>query len=247
MSPTEPIVSPEDHFTSAPCYTGRTYTTKEGDSCDSIALEYSLSAATLSWTNGNINNCDDVGAGHLLCLPESCEHIHQVQEGDDCYRIGHSLGTWWQEIVDWNRALDSRCSNLWATSPPFWGHVVCISAPGVEFVDDGPSQGELPPADGDLGGEGGNGYGYSENIAELPEGELADGTTEFCGHFVQAEDPGNCPRMLVSTTNAVPIDLFLEVNPSLKTAKSCNDDLVPGLWYCLTPYLFWDQMRKDLR
>ncbi|RYP80780.1 hypothetical protein DL770_006100 [Monosporascus sp. CRB-9-2] len=242
-SPTDPTPAPIQVNGTEPdtCFSGQVYSTKDGDSCDSIALEKSVSAATLYYINPSLLNCSSVPDGLELCLPEACSTTHTVQEGDSCVELGVEAGTSWMHLIDWNIGLDSRCSNLWGTNP-FWGRVICVSPPGGEFEDDGSSPGNnTNPGNGNIGGEGGSGDGYSDRIADAPEdGEVAEGTTKKCGHYIQAKDRVGCASMLVSTSAAVPIDLFLQVNPSLGTAAECDDNLVSGLWYCLNPFRYWN-------
>lgn len=183
-------------------------------------------------------NCTSIDAGIELCLPQSCEDLHTVKEGESCVEVGVTSGTSWMNLIDWNLGLDSRCSNLWSNDP-FWGRVICVSAPGGEFEDGGGNEGS-DPGNGNSGGEGGSGDGYTDFVAELPDGNVAKGTTELCGVWIQAEQGRGCAKMLVSTGAAVPIDLFLDVNPSLETAAECDGKLVTGTWYCLNPHRYWD-------
>ncbi|KAL3447710.1 hypothetical protein BJX65DRAFT_276580 [Aspergillus insuetus] len=71
-----------------PCFTGVTYTTKEGDTCDSIALEYSTGSAMLQSANAvKIANCTKSKPGVELCIPLSCEKTYILQDEDTCDSI----------------------------------------------------------------------------------------------------------------------------------------------------------------
>lgn len=216
------------------------YTTRDGDTCDSIALAHSISAATLYYLNGNLINCALVPAGLLLCLPESCKTLYRVQEKDKCVKVAVDEGTGWTKLLSWNLALDSRCSNLWSINP-FWGRVICVSPPGGEYEYSSPSGKDDDggkTGNGDIGGEGGSGDGYSNKRVDPPEGIVAKGTTQKCGQYVQAKEGVSCPSML--STNAVPMDLFLKANPSLVTVAQCDGKLILGVWYCLHPLRRFD-------
>ncbi|KAK1994860.1 hypothetical protein LX36DRAFT_692917 [Colletotrichum falcatum] len=237
-SDTTPIKPPVQNNGTQPgtCFSGKTIVAKEGDSCDSIAIANSISSASLYYINANLPDCKSIEAGSELCLPETCT-THPVKEGESCVEIGVDAGTSWMNLIDWNLMLDARCSNLW-NSEPFWGHVICVSAPGGEFEDGG--SGGDGTGNGNSGGEGGSGNGYSDAIVEAPEGEVGRGTTKNCGFYVQAQEGLGCAKMIVSAVRSTPMDLFLKVNPSLGTASECDGNLVVSVWYCLSPHYAWD-------
>ncbi|KFY18020.1 hypothetical protein V492_00207 [Pseudogymnoascus sp. VKM F-4246] len=226
------------------CASGKTIVTKEGDSCDSVAIANSISGATLYYINENLPNCTYINAGLELCLPLTCT-THIVTANEDCVELAVDSGTSWMSLIDWNLMLDSRCSNLWEGGP-FWGHVICISPPGGDFEDGGSGGDGGNPGNGNTGGEGGSGNGYSDDIAEPPTGEIADGTTKNCGVYVQAQEGVGCAKTVVMANRSTPMDLFLQVNPSLGTAAKCDSNLKPGIWYCLSPHHFWDYEQPSL-
>jgi hypothetical protein len=164
-----------------------------------------------------------------------------VQKEDDCIKLAVDAGTSWANIIDWNLGINRHCTNLWGTEP-FWGRIICTSQPGGKFMDDGQDGGN--PGEGNTGGEGGSGDGYMDTIADVPteDGGAAEGTTRYCGHWVQAEVGSTCSGMLVSTTSAVPISVFLEANPSLGAASGCDSNLLAGFWYCLLPNRYWKEL-----
>ena len=245
-SPTTPPNEPPQNNGTQPgeCLSGKTIMASEGDTCDSIALANSVSGASLYYINANLPDCTNIAAGTELCLPPSCT-TYTVQEGDSCVELGVDSGTSWMNIIDWNPMLDARCSNLYEGTP-FWGHVVCISAPGGEFDDGGSGNDGGDSGNGNSGGEGGSGNGYSDTIVDPPEGaELGEGTTLNCGFFVQAQEGVGCAKMIVAASRSTPMNLFIEVNPSLKSAAECDANLQPGLWYCLSPHYYWDEEQPE--
>lgn len=149
-----------------------------------------------------------------------------------------SHGTSWKNVIDWNIGIDIRCSNIWSTNP-FWGRVLCLSAPGGEFIPPPPGNGTTP-GNGGIGGPGGNGEGYSDRVVDPPQGaSVAEGTTKLCGEYVQAQEGKGCETILAG--KSVTMKLFLDVNPSLgKVAIECSDNLVAGKWYCLHPHRSWN-------
>lgn len=243
-SPTTTLPEPIQVNVTQPmdCGSKKMYTAGDGDTCDSIALANSISAATLYYQNPNLTNCSSIAAGLSLCLPEKCQTLYQVESKDeDCVLVGVNAGTSWVNLVNWNLALDSRCSNLWSTTP-FWGRVICVSPPGGDFIDPG-TGGNGNVGNGDIGGEGGSGDGYADVIVDAPRGTVAKGTTANCGRYVQAKPGVGCPSMLAK--QAVPMNLFLKANPSLGTVAECDGKLVFGVWYCLNPVRYWDDVKKQ--
>jgi hypothetical protein len=150
-----------------------------------------------------------------------------------------SAGITWNKIVEWNAMIDFGCTNI-HSKEPFWGRTLCVSAPGGDFDDGGPSH-DGDAGNGNSGGEGGSGNGYADKIVNPPEdGEVAEGTTKQCGHYVQAKDGVDCAKMVITANRSTPMDLFLKINPTLGTAAKCDDNLETGLWYCLSPVYGWD-------
>ncbi|KAL7794273.1 LysM domain protein [Trichoderma ceciliae] len=246
-SPTTPVKpAPQNNGTQpGTCFSGKKVVTKQGDSCDSVALANSVSSASLYYINPNLTNCTSIAAGVELCLPQTCT-THTVQEGETCVDVGVNAGTSWMSLIDWNLMLDSRCSNLWSTDP-FWGHVICVSAPGGGFEDGGSGNDGGDTGNGNSGGEGGSGNGYSDTIVDPPEGEIGQGTTENCGFYIQAQQGVGCAKMIVTANRSAPMDLFLQVNPSLGTAAECDGNLEVGVWYCLSPHWAWDDEQPEAK
>jgi hypothetical protein len=152
---------------------------------------------------------------------------------DFCLDVAIKYEISWQSIVQWNGMIDPYCSNINQTEPNF-GKVLCVSPPGGKFTK--------PPANdtgGNTGGHGGNGDGYSDNKAALPSGaDLATGSTTRCGEFYVARSGDTCATIVSYATT--PAELFVAVNPSLKTVQECSSKVVSGLTYCIHPNRGWD-------
>ncbi|KFY11500.1 hypothetical protein V492_04426 [Pseudogymnoascus sp. VKM F-4246] len=205
-----------------------------------VAVANSISGATLYYINEDLPNCTAIKAGLELYLPQSCI-THTITADETCADLAMDVGTSVKSLVDWNLMLDSRCINLWAIDP-FWGRVICISSPGSDFGDGGSGGDGSNPGNGDIGGEGGSGNGYADIIVDPPVGKIGEGTTNKCGIYVQAQEGVGCAKMIVGANRSTPIDLFLEVNPFLESAVKCDSNLVPTMWYCLSPVYGWEKM-----
>ncbi|KAJ6107307.1 hypothetical protein N7523_008630 [Penicillium sp. IBT 18751x] len=126
------------------CVSGQTYTTKEGDTCDSIALEYSVSAATMYYINPNILNCSSVWADTTPCLPQSCASVYTVEVNDTCISIAANAGLLTSDLVPGGtytgQALNTTSSgDEEAVSPPVGATVANGTTTDCTawYVDDG--------------------------------------------------------------------------------------------------------------
>ncbi|KAK0391599.1 hypothetical protein NLU13_1099 [Sarocladium strictum] len=247
-SPTEPITKPPVNDGSQPgeCYSGNKITTVSGDTCDGIATKNSISSATLFYLNAHLTDCKAVAPGLELCLPEKCD-TYQVQDGEDCVDVAVAAGVSWNRIPDWNAMIDYGCTNI-HSAEPFWGTVLCVSAPGGEFKDPGPGN-STDTGNGNDGGQGGSGDGYADQVVDPPQGsgEVAKGTTRMCGLYVQAGEGLSCAQMVILANRATPMDLFLAANPSLGTALECDSRLELDSWYCLRPVRDWDLEQQPVK
>ncbi|KAL1641021.1 hypothetical protein SLS58_006463 [Diplodia intermedia] len=208
----------------ATCISGNTYITTSEDTCDSIAVANQVSSATLYYINPSLLTCEGPGEGLTLCLPAACETLYTVQPNDNCSSIAASELISWRDIVSWNAGLDSMCTNI-VDSSPSWGSVICVSPPGGSFTE-APGNGNST-GNGDTGGPGGSGDGYSDTVTSAPSGTIAEGTISSCGEYVQAHSGDSCSKMILD--EAVPMSLFVEINPSLESAALCSSNLNPGV------------------
>ncbi|EXL66142.1 hypothetical protein FOPG_17668 [Fusarium oxysporum f. sp. conglutinans race 2 54008] len=204
------------------CVSGKTYTTKDGDSCDSIALSQGVSAATMYYINSNIFDCSKIAAGTNLCLPLTCTKIYKVQKGDTCLDIALNANIMTDRLLSYNSQLDWNCTNL-HDADPYWGSTLCVSTPGGTYS--GQPLNNTEPVD-------------LEPI-DPPHGvPVANGTTKDCSHWFTHEGSLTCTQICLAY--GVPINLFTEINPSLNKTI-CDTDLVVGNAYCLEPVAGWDR------
>ncbi|KAL5344790.1 hypothetical protein ACLOAV_010187 [Pseudogymnoascus australis] len=98
--PTTPIREPPVYNGSNPdtCVSGKIIVTKEGDSCDSVAIANSISGATLYYINENFSNCTSIKAGIELCLPQPCT-THVVTANETCVGLVADHPVSWMDIV----------------------------------------------------------------------------------------------------------------------------------------------------
>ncbi|KAJ6096606.1 hypothetical protein N7486_007352 [Penicillium sp. IBT 16267x] len=211
-------------ITESICVSGNTYTTEDGDTCDSIALAQGISAATMYYTNPNILNCSDIITGTTLCLPLTCNEVYAVEANDTCSSVAVSYYTTTSNIINWNSQLNSNCSNL-VSPDPYWGSVLCVSAPGGTYTGQAlnttSSSGTTNPVDPPVGVT------------------VAAGSTLDCGAWFvnEASLAYNCSDICLD--NSIAIHLFVDANPSLNYT-TCDDDLVTGDAYCIDPLDGWE-------
>ncbi|KAL4902123.1 hypothetical protein BDW74DRAFT_186928 [Aspergillus multicolor] len=209
--------------TTAKCVSGKTYTTQDGDTCDSIALGYGVSSATMFYINSNIHNCSAIAAGTTLCLPSTCNAVYTVQPGDTCSSIAADNGLLTANIIAFNSMLDASCSNLHNANPS-WGSTLCVSTPGGTYTGQAPDSGST----------------YEQVVVDPPTGsQVAPGTTLDCGAWFVHDASLNLTCAQICLSNQIAINLFTVANPSLNKT-SCDTDLVANDAYCVDPLDGWD-------
>jgi hypothetical protein len=233
-----PVASPPEE--SRMCFTDSTYVSKEGDTCDSIAQESSVSSAYLQMANTDVlYNCTNVPANKELCLPLTCSTLY-IQPNDTCLAIELDQDLALGDVRKYNSWIDYWCDNLQTTT---WthGHTLCLSPQGGIFNATNPIPGEnIAP---------GSSTGYTGRVIPAPaEATVAEGTTLYCGrwHEVANEDE-TCVE--VCTRNGITSDLFRAVNPSIAGdgVDSCSGLLMAGITYCVGPIYGWDSICRGGR
>ncbi|CAI6036487.1 unnamed protein product [Clonostachys chloroleuca] len=189
---------------------------------------------TFTTSTPHLLDCRSIESGMELCLPQACTtYTVQEQEAADCVEISMAGGEGgWLDLIDQNLMLDSRCTNLWSTDP-FWGRVICISPPGEIFIDEMKSGFSQHPGSGYMGGPGGFGDGYKLDSRAKPLTELAKGTTKSCAQYIEAAEGLSCAELVGYAHGPI------FTNPSLGNASQCDENLKPGLSYCLKVHPLW--------
>ncbi|RAH56629.1 hypothetical protein BO85DRAFT_460024 [Aspergillus piperis CBS 112811] len=202
------------------------YITKDGDTCTSIALDYS------------IRDCNQVVVGQELCLPLSCDHTYVLKSNDTCRSIEEANA----EIVFDNSTkriiplrqvnpwIDTYCSNLQSTSWAY-GKVLCLTPQSGLFNATDPVSTSYNPW-----GTESSGYG-SWVVLPPDNATVAAETTKHCGKWHTATTEDSCTQICVQ--DRITSNLFLQVNPSLQSAN-CTGLLIPGNAYCTGPMRGWN-------
>ncbi|KID94680.1 LysM domain protein, partial [Metarhizium majus ARSEF 297] len=224
-----------------PCDKDRVYITKDGDTCDSIALEHSLSSAAIYIGNPfSTPDCRSFEPGTELCLPPSCAHTYLLEKDEWCSDItaAHekTLNITFGDIEKWNPWIEPFCGNMWNSAENAYGHVICLS----------PQNGEhsLPGIAPDFE-VGTRSNGYAKDMVQVPQHvTIAEGSAKRCGIWHTAEAQDTC--LLMTFKGPTTIDILMTVNPSLGSDPSkCSDRLVPGLAYCVFPMHNWNLVVDD--
>ena len=206
------------------CVSGNTYTTKEGDTCDSIAYAYGVSAATMFYINPSLVNCSSIWNGTDLCLPQTCSSIYTIQANDTCSTIAVDYGLLTVDVINFNSQLNVNCSNL-VDPVPYWGSTLCVSTPGGTYIGQ-----PLNTTTDDS----------ASSVVNPPAGSVvATGTTTDCGAWFVNDASLNLTCAQICLSNLIAINLFTEANPSLNKT-TCDNDLVAGAAYCVDPLSGWN-------
>lgn len=218
------------------CAEDRVYMTKDGDTCDSIAIAKSVSSAAIYIGNPfTTPDCKSFKTGTKLCLPPSCAAVYTIKKDEMCIEIEsahyETLGTRYKDIVRYNPWIEPGCGNMWASAENSYGHVICLA----------PQNGKHTlPAVNPAGEVGKKSDGYARDLAEVPSGvSIADGTTRRCGLWHTAQKDDTC--LLLTFGGPTSIEILMQVNPTLgKNAAECSSRLVAGTTYCVFPMFNWD-------
>ncbi|KZF20250.1 carbohydrate-binding module family 50 protein [Xylona heveae TC161] len=198
------------------CLSGITYTVVSGDNCEAIAEKYNVATGTLIAINNIYTDCTNLYVGQNLCIPPQCT-TYLVQSGDTCDGIANKTSTTFQQLVAWNPAIGSYCTNLLS------GQNICVSPPGgVQNLTT------------IAGATSTNSGIYASTTTSRPS-PVASGTTLYCGKYYMAQLGDTC--QLVSLNQTISLSLFEEINPDINAACS---NLELGVYYCVQPTQNWN-------
>lgn len=216
------------------CASETFYTTSSGDTCDTIAQAYNVSSSALYRGNQNTTtalDCFNITPGSILCIPMPCSSVYTVLKTDTCESIeaAHSLEN--GAVRDLNPFIVFGCLNL-HISNAIYGNTICLSPQGGTFqpgIPLGNSTTEPAPI-----------TGYSLLKIAPPTGAtVAAGTTLNCGKWYTVLVGDDCAS--INVRNGITAELFLTVNPSLRTTD-CTATLVAGTTYCVGPTYDWNMI-----
>ncbi|RTE76836.1 hypothetical protein BHE90_008696 [Fusarium euwallaceae] len=213
------------------CLTGKYYTTKEGDTCDSISKASDVSGSMLYMGNQEaIGDCRDVPAGLKLCLPMTCK-TYYVKPDDTCFGIETSLDLAWDDVQKYNSWIRADCADL-QTGTDFYGKTICIGPLGD-------TSSAMQVSSIKRKASSGNGPAFVL-ISPPQEAEVAEDTTLNCGKWHVVEKGDTC-ESICKESDICEGTIFYDINPSLATDKTkCDDSLVLGEALCVTPITGWN-------
>ncbi|KAJ6785284.1 hypothetical protein PWT90_01084 [Aphanocladium album] len=83
--------------------------------------------------------------------------------------------------------------------------------------------------------------GYSDTLADSPDGvPIALKTTSNCGKWHVAKDGDTCQALQLE--NGIASEQLMKINRSINKATTCDQSLVPGSAYCVSPLRTWDSV-----
>ncbi|KLO95099.1 uncharacterized protein FFB20_01408 [Fusarium fujikuroi] len=182
------------------------------DTCESLALEYSVSSAEIFINNPDILQCDDMVEDVPICLPFQC-NTYQVKENDTCASVSESLGITIKDFIS---------LNPWSSGGAYkdfpFGKLVCST-----------------PSDGHYNRTINKSDPADSNSADevVPRPENADPVANpECGRWYTVEEGDDCRSVLGQ--HDMSLSLFTAANPSV-SASNCTMSLIPGQAYCVGP------------
>ncbi|KAJ5895859.1 uncharacterized protein N7473_005258 [Penicillium subrubescens] len=223
--PTEihaPVITlPEDPVS---CFTEAIYTTKNGDTCDSIAQTHSVASAALREFNSKLHhNCTEITVGIDLCLPLTCDTPYILQNGDTCESIEFvqdlDIGT----VRRYNPWINFWCDNLQTT---IWtnGRTICLTPQVGYYNITDPIPGELIAP--------GESTGYTGTAIPPPSNAtVANGTTLYCGRWYEVSSADDT-CVSICTSHGITIGLF-------RALPELAPQVVPGCCELDSP-IAWD-------
>jgi len=108
--------------------TGTPYTVESGDTCQSIASEYSIAYGRFITDNNLDVNCTGLTPGREVCLGPSCTTL-TVQQNTTCNSILANETFYLTQLLSWNPTIWSNCGNL----DSMVNQTICISPPGTSY------------------------------------------------------------------------------------------------------------------
>lgn len=202
------------------CVSNTTYTIQSGDTCDKLAMEYSVASAAILYTNPTvIGNCSRLPPGRDICMPLSCDRQYTLQDDDNCWQLEYDHRLAPGSIPQYNPWLESDCLNM-QDSRELLGSVLCFPRD-----QDNPITILL------------NGQYAQEVIAPPADFTVAPGTTMKCGRWYAST--GDVACFIVCLISGITENLFVQVNPSVP--NNCDHNLLGDGAYCVGPVRDWNE------
>lgn len=188
------------------------HVSKANDTCDSLALEYSVSSAEIFINNPDILDCDDMVEDVPICLPFKC-NTYQVKKNDTCTSVSETLGITRKDFISLNPWSDGG-----AYSDFPLGKFVCTTPSDGHYNR---TINKSDPADSN----------YADEVVPRPE-NADPAANPQCGRWYTVEEGDDCRSVLGQ--HDMSLSLFTAANPSISTID-CTTSLIPGKAYCVSP------------
>lgn len=186
----------------------------QGDTCDSIAQQFSVASATLYAGNRKLGDCSQVTTGLQVCLPLQCTTHFVKGEDTTCHDISADTGVSYRDILLHNPWLSFDCENLREARYTL-GNTICLSPAGGKHIekrdkeDSNPIESEYSDNNYRFAsGSAGNHEDYAQvwTMGGLPEGRyvrVARKTTDQCFLLPQYQSIAIVRRLLLQDRRRV--------------------------------------------
>jgi LysM repeat protein len=115
---------------------GKTYTIKSGDTCQSVSFSQGIDTAQLLSANNLPAFCANFPTSGSLCIPTAYQCTsYTVHSTDTCTTISVAHNLTWTQLISWNPELGTRCENI----AEYTGYTICLSNPGGSWVNPYPT------------------------------------------------------------------------------------------------------------
>ncbi|KAI0595745.1 carbohydrate-binding module family 50 protein [Biscogniauxia sp. FL1348] len=191
-----------------PC-AGKTYQIQPGDDCHSVSNSQGIGTAWLLADNNLASFCSDFPTSGALCLINTCS-VYTVKTNDTCKGIAKSANITQSQLMTWNPIISSGCYNL----ERLVGDQVCISMPGIAYVDPAPTV--IAPT-------------TATTAAPVPT-DVAPGVNMNCGRYYQVQPDEYCNMIVLRF--GISLADFRLLNPDIN--DNCTN-LFAYESYCVMP------------
>ncbi|KAG4274882.1 hypothetical protein FPRO04_08890 [Fusarium proliferatum] len=186
------------------------------DTCDSLALKYSVSSAEIFYNNPDILQCYDMVEDVPICLPFQC-NTYQVKENDTCTSVSEYLGITIKDFISLNPWIRDDCNDF-PSAAVYLGKFVCTTPSDGHYNQ---TTSEFDPTDSS----------YADEVIPRPE-NASPAANQECGRWYTVEEGDDCLSVLGQ--HHISLSLFTAANPSI-SPKNCTASLIPGQAYCVGP------------
>ncbi|KAJ5598380.1 hypothetical protein N7537_008464 [Penicillium hordei] len=190
---------------------GKKYTIKDGDTCESISKSQSVATYQLLIDNQLQAHCANFPKSGELCIKNHCA-TYTVQKRDTCKSVAKAHNITPVQLRSYNPWIDGGCYNFNRTI----GTELCMNEPGEKY--------EAPSSAASA-----TGPPTASSAVPVPT-NLAKNSTKNCGEYYTPKEKESCDTI----TQKFPIKRanFLILNPGLN--QNCTN-FIAGRSYCVKP------------